>query len=141
MRAGIQACAVESRGAGFAGAHAVNFGHWIDEDLAVADLTVGAGARHGQNRLEGELLVFRLHADFQEHLRHKAGVELWPAVAFAVAALFAKAFALDRGGAEDSFFDEGSFDGVESIGLDDGFDHDHKIPPSAIIAIQGLMGC
>ena len=58
-----------------------------------------------------------------------------------LAALFAETFTLDRGCAKNSLFHERGLYRVEAIGLDDGFNHDHKIPPSAIIAFQGLMAC
>jgi hypothetical protein len=43
-----------------------------------------------------------------------------------MAHLSAKAFALDRGHAQDANLGKGGFDGVELVWLDDGFDHLHR---------------
>src|SRR5262249_50048268 len=53
-------------------------------------------------------------------------VHLGAAIAFGVTRLPAVTFHLDGGDAEDSDLGEGGFDGVELLGLDDGFDHLHR---------------
>ena len=110
---------------GFAGADADDTGDGVDEDFTVTDFSGSGGFDDCGGGFFG---FFGFDANLYEDFRYESNIHLRAAIAFGVAHLPAKAFALDGGDAKDADFGKSLFDGVDFVRLDDGFNHLHGSP-------------
>src|SRR5262249_14880290 len=103
-----------------------------DEDLAVADLALGAGSTGLDDRVDGRLDEIFVHRDLKLHLPEQIHRELVTAVDLGKALLAPKALNVGDRQAEDLHLGKRFLDGLQLRGLNDRNDQLHKREPALV---------
>src|SRR5262249_10292887 len=120
---------LDGLGPALAGADADAVLQGEDEDLAVADAALGAGAAGLDDGVDGGLDEVLVDGDLELDLAEQVDGQLVAAVDLGLALLPAEALDVDDGQAEDLDLGEGLLDLLQLAGLNDGQDELHGGTP------------
>src|SRR5579884_1499488 len=125
-RTRMSASLLDGLGAALAGADADAVLQRQDEDFAVADAALGAGAPGLHDGVDGRLDEVLVDGDLELHLAQQVDGQLVAAVDLGMALLATEALDVDDGQAEDLDLVKGLLDGLELGRLDNGQDQFHE---------------